>query len=60
MGWYLNTIGMIISKVGISGKYNLWLSPGVWPTGVFFVGENTPLGLKTPFVFANVIKIKFI
>ena len=33
----------------ISGKYNLWLSPGVWPTGGFFVGENTPLGLKTTF-----------
>ena len=34
-----------ISKVGISGKYNLCLSPGAWPTGGFFL-EKTRLWVK--------------
>ena len=36
---------MRISKVGISGKYNLWLSPGVWPTGGFFLRKHA-FGVK--------------
>ena len=41
--------GLRISKVCISGKYNLRLSPGAWPTGVFCM-RNVIVYAKTTFL----------
>ena len=33
----------------ISGKYNLWLSPGVWPTGGFLLLRKHTFGIENDF-----------
>ena len=50
---------MRISKVNISGEYNLWLSPSAWPTGGF-LGRKHAFGVKNTVSLANVIKFKLI
>ena len=52
--------GLRISKVSISGKYNLWLSPGAWPTGGLLLLRKHAFGVKNDVCCVKVTNLKLI